>query len=134
MIKQDITWEFESWAEKATYEAFIIGTDSDGIEYEAIGIMGVGDIQEVKEIMKKDSFPTTIKSELVRFHAWCDRGRFTEDLSNYKEDVEHYLEESNIEKNNIKYDCLHNQFCDKQSKDCKMFCTYKKGCSFKVES
>ncbi len=29
------------------------------------------------------------------------------------------------------FDCLHNQFCDQQSKDGKMFCTSKKGCNFK---
>lgn len=34
----------------------------------------------------------------------------------------------------VKYDCLSNQFCDKQSKDAKGFCEYNKGCNFKVEN
>ena len=32
----NIEWEFESWAEKATYEAFIKGFDKVGNEYTAI--------------------------------------------------------------------------------------------------
>ena len=48
--ENDITWEFVEWAEKSTYEAFIKGVDNDGWTYEAIGIMGDGEIQEVKDI------------------------------------------------------------------------------------
>ena len=44
----EISWEFTEWAEKSTYEAFIKGVDNDGWTYEAIGIMGGGEIQEVR--------------------------------------------------------------------------------------
>lgn len=45
-----ITWEFKEWGEKATGEACIIGVDDFGIEYEATGIMGGGEIVEVREV------------------------------------------------------------------------------------
>ena len=45
-----IHWEFKEWAEKSTGEVSIIGTDDFGIEYEATGIMGSGEIVEVRDI------------------------------------------------------------------------------------
>jgi hypothetical protein len=50
-----IEWEFESWAEKVTGEAFIKGVDPRGNNYEGTGIMGAGEIVEVREFKKLDS-------------------------------------------------------------------------------
>ncbi len=51
--KPEIQWEFKEWAEKSVNEAFIIGIDDFGIEYEATGIMGCGEIVEVNNISVK---------------------------------------------------------------------------------
>jgi hypothetical protein len=106
-----IEWEFSEWAEKETYEAFISGVDSKGLKYEAIGIMGAGEIQEVKNIKLKCNYCG--KTEVCEGAA--PEGCFLD------------IEMSKPEK----FDCLSNMFCDKQSKDCQMFCTSEKGCSFK---
>lgn len=50
MTDNIIHWEFVEWAEKECYEAFLNGVDEDGLTYEAVGIMGAGEIQEVKDI------------------------------------------------------------------------------------
>ncbi len=45
-----IDWEFVNWAEKSVHEANIKGADDLGHDYLAIGIMGSGEIQEVKDV------------------------------------------------------------------------------------
>ena len=52
-----IEWEFKEWAEKATGEAFIIGVDPIGNRYEGTGIMGIGEIVEVKEFEQIENAP-----------------------------------------------------------------------------
>lgn len=46
----NITWEFVEWAEKAVQEAFIKGCDDFGNDYEATGLMGDDEIQEIREV------------------------------------------------------------------------------------
>lgn len=51
----NIHWEFKEWVEKDTQEAWIIGVDDFGVEYEATGIMGFDEIVEVREIKSKEN-------------------------------------------------------------------------------
>jgi hypothetical protein len=52
-IKQDridnSDWEFHEWIEKAVGECVLIGYEKDGTKLEATGIMGGGEIVEVKD-------------------------------------------------------------------------------------
>lgn len=45
-----IHWQFKSWAERAVNEAFIIGTDDEGNNYEANGTMAGDEVDEVYDI------------------------------------------------------------------------------------
>ena len=45
-----ITWEFVDWAEKATNEAQIKGSDNEGNLFEATGVMGGAEIVYVCDI------------------------------------------------------------------------------------
>jgi len=72
---------------------------------------------------------TKLKEDLQSIHG-MDKKRI--DANNKQ--MDNLIYHIEIESETLKFDCLHNQFCDKQSKDGKMFCEYEKGCSMKVES
>lgn len=47
-----IEWEFIEWVEKSTGEAQLVGVDDSGNNYEATGVVGVGEIVEVYDISR----------------------------------------------------------------------------------
>ncbi len=46
----NIEWEFESWAEKSTYEAFIKGVDKEGNEYTAIAVKDGDSFESIHDV------------------------------------------------------------------------------------